>query len=78
MRRISWAARPKKCARFCHFTFFWSTSREERFVNERGSLQRVTGRFLLHVVVSEPVQFLIHNRHQLIARGFISAAPGFE
>src|SRR5882757_4466695 len=39
-------------------------------------LQCVTGALTLHVLMGQPMQFLINERHQLIARSLIAITPG--
>src|SRR5713101_5373706 len=45
------------------------------FVENGGGLQSVAGALPAHVVVSEPVQFRLHQRKQLLQRSLVSAAP---
>src|SRR6266496_2112746 len=48
------------------------------FVENGGGLQGVAGALPAHVVVSEPVQFGLHQREQLLQRSLVSAAPVAE
>jgi hypothetical protein len=46
------------------------------FVNQRCRLQRVAGSFAAKIPSRQPMQFLINQRQQFIARGFVAAVPG--
>src|SRR5881409_22674 len=48
------------------------------FVENGGGLQGVSGALPAHVMVSEPVQFGLHQREQLLQRSLVSAAPVAE
>jgi hypothetical protein len=44
-------------------------------VNEGSGLQGVPLSFTTHIIVSQAMQFGLHQRNQLIERGRVSAAP---
>src|SRR5262249_48644732 len=48
------------------------------FVEDRGGLQGVAGALPAHVMVSQPVQFGLHQRKQLLERPLVSSAPVTE
>jgi hypothetical protein len=45
------------------------------FIDKRCSLQGVTGTFAPHVLVGQPAQFLINQRHQFLQRCLVPVAP---
>ncbi len=45
-------------------------------VDERRGLQRVAGTLSRHVAMREPVEFVVHQRHQPIQRLLVSLIPG--
>ena len=47
-----------------------------RFIHQRRSLQRMIVAFAAQIVMRQLVQFVIHQRHQFIARDLIAIAPG--
>jgi len=50
----------------------------ESLIHECRGLQCMPRRFLFHVVMGQPMQFLINNGHQLVPRNLITFAPGNE
>jgi hypothetical protein len=48
---------------------------EERFVDERRGLQRVSGALVGHVVDGDTVQLSVHERNQPLKSGVIAFAP---
>jgi hypothetical protein len=48
---------------------------KERFVDERGGLQRVSGPLVRHVVDGDTVQLPVHERDQSLESGVIALAP---
>jgi hypothetical protein len=48
---------------------------EERFVDQRGGLQRVSGALVRHVVHGDTMQLAVHERNQPLESGVIAFAP---
>jgi len=48
----------------------------ERFVDERGCLQRVIVTLAAHLDAGESAEFLMNDWYQFVERGTIAAAPG--
>jgi hypothetical protein len=47
-------------------------------MNQRSRLQRLAGLFPGHIAMSEAVEFLINQRHELLKRALVTRAPGSE
>src|SRR5947207_7899644 len=74
MRRIKRAAMPKKWVRFSQLTCGSSTRR--RYASFINADVCNGARFLSpHVLVGQPMQFVIDQRHQLVERRLVAATP---
>ena len=49
-----------------------------RLVDERRRLQCVPDTLPTDIAPSQPPQFVVHERHQLVERGLVATPPGFE
>ena len=76
MRRISCADTAKKCARFCHRTRLESIRRRYASLTSAVVCSGWPGRSPADVAMCEPVQLVVHQRHQPIQRLLVSLIPG--